>query len=274
MAARAQAERVANPFSLTAATRPASSRAPKADPAATEDQKAEVRTKRQSDTTVKPVLRPDLDLRALTGYEEAFVETHLQSANTARLVNNVLARCLGQPGAGPSEEALERIRGLLIADRDAALVRLRVLSVGGEIHTEVACPDCAETNEISFELDQLPIDFARPPAVFEADLPDGRVAHLRLPTAGEQEAMFDAGLETASERRSWLIARVLVKLDDAKGPFEDRFAHGLPVAIRSTLEDAINRTSPDLDLSMGVTCHNCEAQFSAPFDVASFFLRK
>ena len=273
MIARSQAERVKNPFSEPTATRPTSSHVPKSDPAATEGQSTDPRTNGRLAATAKPVPQPKLELRALTGYEEAFVETHLQSANTAQLVNNVLACCLGLPEADRTE-ALERVRGLLTADRDAALVRLRLLSLGSEVRTEVTCPSCDEMNEVNFDLDQLPIDFERPPAVFEANLPDGRVAHLRLPTAGDQEDMFALGLETAAERRSWLIARLLVRIDDVKGPFEDRYAHGLPVAIRGAIEDAVNRSSPDLDLSMGVTCRTCEAQFSAPFDVSSFFLRK
>lgn len=268
MATRSQTERVKNPFSQTAEAGRAGSGVDGPSLA-----KAAIQPITVLAGTAATVPEPDLALRALTGYEEAFIEARLRTPNTVSLVNNVIARCLGAPEAG-TEEALERIRGLLIADRDAALVRLRRLSLGDEIRTEVDCPDCATTNEISFDLGELPTNFERPPAEIEAKLPDGRSARLRLPNAGDQEAMFDAELETASERRSWLIGRLLISLGDEIGPFDDRFAHGLPVAIRGVIEDAIGRASPDLDLSMSVICRNCDARFTAPFDVASFFLRK
>jgi hypothetical protein len=268
MAARSQTERVENPFSRTSEAGPALADVEEPIPAA-----AANFTKRTPEGTASRVPEPELALRALTGYEEAYIEAHLAAANTARLVNDVIARCLGAPEADTAE-ALDRVRGLLIADRDAALVRLRRLSLGDEIRTAVDCPDCATTSEVSFELAQLSTDFNRPLAEIEAKLPDGRSARLRLPTAGDQEALFDAALETASERRSWLISRLLISLGDEVGPFDDRFAHGLPVAIRGAIEESINRASPDLDLSMSVDCRNCEAQFAVPFDVASFFLRK
>ena len=46
----------------------------------------------QAVTTLPP-------LRPLTGYEEEFLEQHQHDANTARLCNEVLARCLVPPGA-------------------------------------------------------------------------------------------------------------------------------------------------------------------------------
>ena len=103
-------------------------------------------------------------------------------------------------------------------------------------------------------------------------LADGTRAVLRLPRAGDQEELFAAGLETESERRSWLLARVLVQYGERPGPFDLDFARGLAVGARNALEAALDAALPRLDLGMEVHCASCGHGFEAPFDVASFFL--
>src|SRR5205823_4715350 len=73
-----------------------------------------------------------LRLRPLSGWEEEYVERHQEEPNTARLCNEVLARCLVEPGQDPGE-ALDVVRNLLVAERDRELVELRRLSLGSEI---------------------------------------------------------------------------------------------------------------------------------------------
>jgi hypothetical protein len=214
---------------------------------------------------------PELPLREMSGFEEEYVEREAAGENTARLVNGVLARCLVAPGADGTA-ALDRVHALTVADRDAALVRLRRLSLGDAIDTEVDCPSCGAVNAASFNLALLPLEVARPVAQFAVALPDGRQALLRQFSAGDQEAMFDAGLEGAAARLSWLIGRLLLRLGATEGPFDIATAQALPVAARAASESALASELPDLDLSMGLTCHACGHGFSAPFDVAGFFL--
>lgn len=255
--ARRGAERAVNPFRGEA--RPA-------DEASAPDSDAD---------TAPPigdrVPAPELALREMSGFEEEYVEREAAGENTARLVNGVLARCLVAPGTDATA-ALDRVRALTVADRDAGLVRLRRLSLGDAIDTEVDCPACGAVNAASFDLALLPLDVTRPRAQLPVTLPDGRQALLRQFNAGDQEAMFDAGLDGAAARLSWLIGRLLVRLGAAEGPFDIATAQALPVAARASIEAALASEIPDLDLSMGLTCHACGHSFSAPFDVAGFFL--
>ena len=237
---------------------------------------ADERSAPDGDASAPPLARdrvpaPELALREMTGFEEEYVEREAGGENTARLVNGVLARCLVAPGADATA-ALDRVRALTVADRDAALVRLRRLSLGDAIDTEVDCPSCGAVNAVSFNLALLPLEIARPASQFAVMLPDGRQALLRQFNAGDQVAMFDAGLEGAAARLSWLIGRLLVRLGATEGPFDIATAQGLPVAARAAIELALASELPDLDLSMGLTCHGCGHSFSAPFDVAGFFL--
>lgn len=215
---------------------------------------------------------PELELREMTGFEEEAIERSAGHPNSARLVNEILARCLVAPGED-HRGALDQIRRLLVADRDVALVRLRQMSLGDAIESEVACPSCAEKMAARFALADLPLDVPRPPAQIRASLPDGRVAVMRLPTAGDQEALLDQGLELAAERRTFLLARLILAID-TQGPLTPDSVRALPTQVRLAIETAIDEATPALDLTMGLTCSACGHGFSAPLDVDAFFFSR
>jgi hypothetical protein len=213
---------------------------------------------------------PEPALRAMTGFEEEVVEREGAGDNTARLCNEIVARCLVPPGADFAT-ALARVRSMTVAERDVSLVRLRRISLGDEVELELRCPACGRSSAATFRLDALPL-----PAVLraredvEVDLPQGR-ATLRLPTAGDQEALLDARLATPSERRTHLLARTLLRIGAAAGPFEPDDVRGLPVAARNALEGALEAALPDLDLAMAARCSECGHEFTEQLDVAAFF---
>jgi hypothetical protein len=214
--------------------------------------------------------RERIALRGLTGWDEEYVERHQAEPNTARLCNEILARCLVAPGEEPAA-ARQTVRDLLVAERDRELVALRRLSLGSDVSARVACPACGETSEAEFSLDVLPLEFEPPPRQLTLELDGVGEVRLRLPTAGDQEELLDAGLEGEAERRSWLLARCLERYGDRREGFDLDFARGLPVNVRAALESAIEDALPDLDLEMAVACSHCGAPISAPFDVPSFF---
>ena len=213
---------------------------------------------------------PRLRLRPLTGWEEEYVERHQAEPNTARLCNDVLARCLVEPGEDATE-ARHTVRGLLVAERDRELVALRRLSLGPDVRAEVTCPACGEVSEAEFSLDALPLDFELPPREVRVEVGAGDEAVLRLPTAGDQEDLLDAGVEGEAERRTWLLARCLERYGDRAGEFDLDFVRGLPVRTRTALEGAVEERLPALDLEMAVECSHCGAPISAPLDVPVFF---
>jgi len=206
----------------------------------------------------------------MTGYEEEIVEARKGAANTAALCNELIARCLVPVGADTSA-ARARVRAMLVAERDAALVTLRRISLGDEVGSRVRCPACAEVNDVGFRLSDLPISLAEAPDRIELVI-DGIEITLRLLTAGDQEDLIDAGIEGESMRRTFLLGRSLVRFGEREGDFDLAFARGLSIGVRKTLEDALEKVTPDLDLSMGVQCRACGHAWSAPFDVGSFFL--
>jgi hypothetical protein len=212
-----------------------------------------------------------LPLRELTGWEEEYLERHQHEANTARVCNEVLARCCLPPGQDPGDAVRGRVRGLLVAERDRELVRLRRMSLGPEVEAQVECPTCGGASQASFSLDALELDFAVPARRERIDLGDPDAVELTLPTAGDQEDLLDAGIDSRAERRTWLLARCVRDLHGAALDLDA--ARTLPIRRRAALERAIEERVPALDLQMSLECVHCPAAFTAPFDVASFFFR-
>lgn len=211
--------------------------------------------------------------RAMTGYEEEVIERRLRDPNTAALCNEIVARCLVAPGADHTA-AYEQVRSMSTVERDLCLVEIRRRSLGDVVELEVACPACGKKNDVDFALGALPLD-VRPGKVtdvVDVRLPDGTHASARIPTAGDQEDLLQAGLASESERRTFLIGRVLLRHGEQAGPFDAAFVRALPIGARAAIERALEAAIPDLDLSMAVRCADCGAEFSTPFDVPAFFL--
>ena len=211
-----------------------------------------------------------LPLRELTGWEEEFLERRQYDANTARTCDEVLARCCVAPGVEPDDDVRDRVRGLLVAERDRELVRVRWMSLGPDVEAQVPCPACTEMNEAVFSLDDLDLDAPMPDRRAEIAV-DGDDLTISLPTAGDQEDLLDTDLDSAAERRTWLLGRCLRGADGR--PIGLEAARAMPVRRRAALERAVDDRLPNLDLEMAVACAYCEVEFSAPFDVGGFFFR-
>lgn len=209
-------------------------------------------------------------LRPLSGWEEEYVERHGSDPNTARLCNEILARCHVAPGEDPGA-AREAVRDLLVAERDRELVALRRRSLGPDVEARLTCAACGEVSEVSFSLDSLPLEFAVPEQPVTVSVEGEKEAVVRLPTAGDQADLLDAGLEGDAERRSWLLARCLQRYGETTGGFDADFVRGLPTPDRLAIESAIEERLPGLDLRMDVQCSHCGESIEAPFDVPVFF---
>lgn len=218
---------------------------------------------------------PSRALRAMTGYEEEALEELGADPNVARACNVLLARCFVPPGR-PFAQELVRVHGMTVLERDAALVELRVLSIGDSVEHEVDCPHCAAINVARFRLRDLPIAQVDPRARgdLEVQLPGGGTATVGLPTARDQEDLFDAALPSAAARKSFLLARVARRIGEIVGPFDFEAVHALPSRDRDAIERALDDALPELDLTMAATCVSCGKGFEHPFDVARFFFRR
>lgn len=212
------------------------------------------------------------DLRELTGWDEEFLERRIQERNTARVCNELIARCLETPGADLTT-ARATVGGWLVAERDRALLRLRRQALGDRATAQTTCGACRHEMTVQIALDQLDREFATPAREHEVDVADLGPVRLRLPTAGDQADLLDASLETDAEQLGWILARCLQQVGETPGPFDLAFAQGLPTSARRTLEEVLTTRLPSVELTTSVDCVACGASIDAPLDLTNFFFR-
>lgn len=213
------------------------------------------------------------ELRRLSGEDEAWLASLDATLPTAYVVTGLLARCTTRLGDRP-EPGAHGIRQLLVGDRDYLLLELRRLSRGPHFNGLLDCGACGATMDLSFEADDVPIqrqERIESSYRIELERRDGRRAEVvyRLPTGADQEAVAGSSMNDPGRA---LLARCVEAIDGrAIGP------EGLDALASSSLDqldESIQRLSPNLELSMRITCPNCGLQFDADYDLLPFLMEE
>ncbi len=177
-------------------------------------------------------------------------------------------------------EPLQALAALPVGRRDRRLMELRRRLFGSRLDSLVACPQCGERLELSFDLDavQVPLDNQ---SLEPAQAPlDGR------PTPGEADGPEDWELETEGY---WLRFRLPNSLDllaaqqaggrttllerclqEAHSNGQPRAAAQLPERVQAALAERMAELDPQADVRFPVDCPACGHRWMAVFDIASF----
>ena len=209
------------------------------------------------------MLSLNAELRPLSGHEEDWLARH-PAAPSATAVTELLSRCLVSVAGRQVDR--ERVRELLVGDRDALMLALRRLTFGDTIQAVVVCPTCAEKMDVTFRTDNVGLEadeaqvqpsysmlLGQPPAV--------REIRYRLPTGADQEAVLGLAAEAA---RGKLFERCV--LSDG--------GIALDTAEQEAVELAMERAAPRIDLDLDLACPSCGAAFTLGFDTTAFFLQE
>jgi hypothetical protein len=232
----------------------------------------------------------EVELAALSGREEELLAARPGRGGSARQVTAVLARCVRRLGpVAPVGEAV--IRGLLVADRQFLLLKLRELTFGDRVQATVTCPwaGCHRKVDLEFSLRDVGIGEApercrlyrmalSPEAASTATIAgtgghDGD-AHcevtFRLPDGCDQEALAALVEENEAAALTGLLGRCVVSLGRHEPPGPEVIEALSPLA-RREIERAMLERSPRADLHLDMTCAECGRPFTAPFDIADCF---
>jgi len=222
------------------------------------------------------------ELKELSGREEELLVGRSTTRSAGR-VSEVLSRCVARIGA-IQPVTTDLARGLLVADRQFLLLKLREISIGSRINGTVHCPwpACGAKVDVDFSTTDVPVTAAEDPAptytielADDAWLDDGAPARaqsvtFRLPTGADQEALEDLVAQNAAEGLTALLDRCVVidAPDGASQPFD---AGSLSSRGRMRLERAMEERAPSVSLEMSMTCPDCGRGFAIPFDLQDFF---
>ncbi len=173
-------------------------------------------------------------------------------------------RALTLLAAGDPSTPRGELEALTVGARDRRLLALRRELFGAAVDAVVTCPQCAESVELRFDVDDIVVEGGEPPdARVDVETGSGTVS-LRLPTAGDLAAAHARG--DPDRALAVLLDRVLLPTDDAppRGP------NALTPEMVAQIGTALGAADPQGDVSFDVSCPACDARFQTPFDVVAF----
>lgn len=151
------------------------------------------------------------------------------------------------------------VAALLPVDRDFLLVQLDRLTFGDLRYVTVVCPAEGCGKRVDVRLDLATV--AAPELSVEPEgrlsLPGGRETRYRLPTAGDQAALY--GLRGGELEATFLERCARFE----GGPAE---AYALPAEQRAAVVSEILAASPELDLTLDLECVECGGPFRFTHD--------
>ncbi len=171
---------------------------------------------------------------------------------------SLLRRALTLLAAACPEVPPDALSQFSIGQRDAGLLALRELTFGPRCSAVATCPMCSEKSELEFmTFDLLSERRLEAPQEMELKI-DGFDLRFRLPTSADLAAAASSGQEIAS--REVLLERCLLA-----------GAKPLPAGVASAVIEQMARSDPLADIQLAVTCAACSHNWSAMFDIVSFF---
>lgn len=171
----------------------------------------------------------------------------------------ILARCLLRLGAR-ERPSLDEVRQLLPLDRDYLVVQLDRLTFGDIRYQTMRCPVSECQSRMDIELDLSTIAAPDAPVLRERELAvgDGQPLRFRLPSAGDQEALFAV---PAAARAATMVSRCLVGAHE----HADRL-HRLGDRPQTAYALALGEATPRLDLTLDLECPKCATGFRHEYD--------
>jgi hypothetical protein len=228
-------------------------------------------------------LQREVELAPFTGREEELLAGRYQRGESAALVSTVLQHCIRRLGT-ISPLSVEVTRGLLVADRQYLLLKLRELTLGDHIHATLCCPwpDCGKKVMVSFSTSEIPVTESvdkgplywlelSPEAAFvAADGERYREIVFRLPNGGDQEALASLLDQNEAQALTLLLQRCIHRIGPWDHPDEEAINRLSPLA-RLEIERQMEQVAPKVELTMESQCPECGREYAAPFELQDFF---
>jgi predicted RNA-binding Zn-ribbon protein involved in translation (DUF1610 family) len=219
-----------------------------------------------------------LEIKAMTAKEEDIL-TSRGLLRTGRALDSLLRSCI-----------LDRdvdVDQMIVGDRNAALVAIRITGYGQEYKVEIECPACGEKCKHEFDLARLPVKRlgAEPRVpnsnefVFRLSVSKAEVVFKLLTGADERELSLilerikkiSGGLESAVTTR---LTQQIISI----GGETDRtklagMIRNLPARDSRDLRTYVDKISPGVDMNQAFKCDSCgeESEVDVPMGTEFFW---
>lgn len=222
-------------------------------------------------------MQETVQIRAMTAREEDIL-TSRALIKKGTVITELIRSCLIDKRIDPNQ--------MLLGDRNAVMVALRITGYGSDYAIEVTCPSCTEKSKQAFDLSNLPINtlsnnpVADGSNVFEASLEDGNVNVRFRYLTGEDEMemtqMAERNKKSGMQADNLITSRYrkqLVSVNDITDKTKlQMFIQKMPTKISSQLRKAMDSGEPGIEMKQWIDCPNCmeSSEVSMPLG-ASFF---
>ncbi len=193
----------------------------------------------------------------------------------ARTLLNVWEQGLTRPphlralillAAACPEMSLQSLAELSIGRRNAYLLTLREQTIGSHLTCRAVCSVCDEPLELNFEVSDIrTAPEATPPTTLELHTGDYEIT-FRLPNSLDLLALTEQSSEVSPRRQ--LLKRCLLAIN-CQG--ESQTIDQLPREVVAAIAAEMARADPQANVELSLSCPACAYQWSAPFDIISFF---
>jgi len=227
-------------------------------------------------------MQETVQIRAMTAREEDIL-TSKALIKKGTVITELIKSCLIDKRIDPND--------MILGDRNALMVSLRITGYGADYHAEVACPACGERSKQEFDLSSLPIErlsqepIALGSNIFEAQMPKRNENDPNLVIRYRHMTGYDEQEITQTQERKKkqgfksdnLITNRYQQQVVAVNDISDKtkiqmFIQKMPTRYSLALRKAMDSNEPGIKMKAYISCPHCseESEVSMPLG-ASFF---
>jgi hypothetical protein len=206
----------------------------------------------------------------LTGLAEEKLARIDPVANLPLLLNTFVECALDNIGG--HKPTPEMLKGLLVGDREALLLGIRIATYGETLEMHISCPACQAEEDLAIELrEDVPVKTMDTPEIrkYDVELRGGRIAVVQPATVGIQDEVWDVK-KTAAEMKTATLERCILSIDGR--PVGHQEAQALGLGDRKTLLDFLEEIQPGPDYEgVRLPCQACGREFVVRLDLTDLF---
>jgi hypothetical protein len=227
-------------------------------------------------------LQETVQIRAMTAREEDIL-TSKALIKKGTVITELIKSCLINKSIDPND--------MILGDRNALMVALRITGYGSDYAIEVGCPSCGERSKQNFNLSELPITglkqepIAMGSNLFEAVMPKHRetdpelTIRYRHMTGNDevevtsiQERKKKQGFKTDNLITTRYKQQIVAVNDISDKTKIQMFIQKMPTRYSLALRKAMDSNEPGVNMKQHIQCPHCseESEVSMPLG-ASFF---
>jgi hypothetical protein len=213
-------------------------------------------------------------VRELNGFDEERLSRLLASDNPAIYVTEMLA--LAVEDLGGQKPSKDELRNLLIGDRDALWLGIRIASYGPEVEYSLVCNECDEKSVVTINLNEdIPVRKLDDPLKqdYEVELRHGVAKVKLLDGIAQEKYSTNLGKRTQAEINTIMLANSVLSINGLPTKGKEDAVRALSSQDRGTIMDFIIETQPGPQLGTEIEahCHKCGALYPIVLSPGSLF---